>query len=83
MLPRRLSHKKIPDGFAVRELSLQHGYPVGGRQQLGEMTPSQTCRPTEYRCYIKEVFLICNSGCGDPIVERSFVLQATPRPGGT
>ena len=42
-----------------------------------------TIRPTEYRCYIKEGFLICNSGCGDSIVEHSFVLRATPRPGGT
>ena len=32
--------------------------------------------PTEYRCYIKEGSPICNSGCGDPIVEKSFVLRA-------
>ena len=35
-----------------------------------------TIRPTEYRCYIKEVIPICNSGCSDSIVEYSFVLRA-------
>ena len=44
--------------------------------------PSQGLRPTEYRCYIEEESYM-GSGCGDLIVEKSFVLRATPRPGGT
>ena len=50
----------------------------GTQQQI-----QPTNRPTEYRCYIKEVNPIWRSGCGDPIAEISFVLRATPRPGGT
>ena len=37
------------------------------REKAANIQP--TVRPTEYRCYIKEVFPICNSGCGNPIVD--------------
>ena len=40
--------------------------------------------PTEYRCYIKEVCPICVQRVRWPHRgKKSFVLRATPRPGGT
>ena len=54
------------------------------RDPEGKASEKQpTICPTEYRCYIKEVFLYVCSGCGNDTVEKSFVLRATPRPGGT
>ena len=52
--------------------------PIG---QGSEKQP--TIRPTEYRCYIKEDFLYATAGAVTPSRISSFVLRATPRPGGT
>ena len=69
--------KKSPAAKATGE-SVQTGI---RQEKAAHIQP--TIRSTEYRCYIKEVIPICNSGCGNLIVEKSFVHRTTPRSGGT
>ena len=56
------------------------GSPVGG----GSVKKQPTIRPTEYRCFIKEVNPFMAQRVRKPHRGKiSFVLRATPRPDGT
>ena len=67
-------HAKIPGGKATGELTDIDD----PSEKAANIQP--TVRPTEYRCYIKEVFPICNSGRENPIVDKSFVRRTLPVP---
>ena len=66
--------QKIPHGKTVGE----HNRHRSSMEKAADIQPTNC--PTEYRCYIKEVFPICNSGRGNPIVEKTFVRRTLPVP---
>ena len=49
------------------------------RQKKAANIQPTVCQ-TEYRCYIKEVIPICNSGRENPIVDIPFVHRTLPVP---
>ena len=58
--------------------------PGAKRRELKQASKTQpTIGPTEYRCYIEEGILYATAGAVTPSWNASFVLRATPRPGGT
>ena len=71
-------YMKNPRAKGAGELQYTH---ITRGKQTAILQPA-IC-PTEYRCYIKEVFPYATAGAVTPSWKISFVHRATPRPDGT